>query len=160
MSDNIFFQVEMVDTALELLLENLRHLLEPKSSLIVEVIYQVQSLYNNLCLFKEFFKDSRKRSSKNEVLKVVTRRIRDVVYQAEDIVDMLVSEAAVQKSRGVIGKVLKRLDYSGKKRSLKSINEKLKNIYEDTNKFGFDDVLDQGEKESFKLTKEREVKLY
>ncbi|KAL2509920.1 Disease resistance protein (CC-NBS-LRR class) family [Forsythia ovata] len=157
MSDNIFFQVEMVDSALELLLENLSHLRQYNASLIVEVKDQVESLYKNLCLFKAFFKDSRKRRSKNEVLKVVTRQIRDVVYETEDIVDMLVSEAAVQKSRGFIGKVSKILDYSVKKRSLKSINEKLKNIYEDTKEFGFDALLDLDEKESVKITKVRKA---
>ncbi|KAL2509916.1 Disease resistance RPP8-like protein 3 [Forsythia ovata] len=177
MSDNIFVQVELAGTALEFLQEKLNHLRQSDDNLILEL----KSLYNNLYLLKDFLEDSMKMRRKNKVLKEVARQIRDVVNEAEDTVDMLVSQAAVRKSRGLSGKVFHKFDYSAKrslklqiksrglfgkvfhvfdysaKRSLKlqikSISKKVKYISEDTKDFGFDALLKLDEEESAKITK-------
>ncbi|KAL2510031.1 Disease resistance protein (CC-NBS-LRR class) family [Forsythia ovata] len=156
MSDNIFVQVELADTALEFLQEKLNHLRQTDDNLILEL----KSLYNNLYLLKDFLEDSRKMRSKNEVLKEVARQIRDVVNEAEDIVDMLVSEEAVQKSRGLFGKVFHIFDYSAKrslKLQIKSISKKVKYLYEDTKEFDFDALLNLDKEESVKITKVRKA---
>ncbi|GFP96613.1 putative late blight resistance protein homolog r1b-17 [Phtheirospermum japonicum] len=131
----------MADAAVEFLLENLKQLLLYNGNLIAGVKDEVESLYNDLSLFRAFLKDSTEnhRRQQNEVLKELVKQIRNVVYEAEDAVDTFVAHAAVHKARKPIEKALHIFDYPAKLRMAKEIElirGKVKDIYEN-NKFGF-----------------------
>ncbi|KAL2227490.1 UNVERIFIED_CONTAM: hypothetical protein Sindi_2107700 [Sesamum indicum] len=89
----------MADAAVDFLLEKLQHLLFHQSLLIIDVKKQVEKLVEDLHLFKLFLEDSAKNRRKDESLRELARHIHDVVYEAEDIIDALVTQAANSKSR-------------------------------------------------------------
>ncbi|KAG8382925.1 hypothetical protein BUALT_Bualt05G0130500 [Buddleja alternifolia] len=147
----------MADAAVEFLLENLKQLLLYNANLILDVKDHVESLYNDLSLFKAFLKDSTEKRSKHQTLKELVKQIRNVVYEAEDAIDSFVAQAAVHKARKQIGKALHMLDYKANLRSIAkdivSIRAKVKDIYE-TKKFGFE-ALTVGDGSSDRGTKEK-----
>ncbi|KAK6127625.1 hypothetical protein DH2020_038630 [Rehmannia glutinosa] len=96
----------MADAAVEFLLENLKQLLLHHAHLIRGATDQVEKLENDLRLFKAFLKDSTKKRRKDERLLELVRRIRGVVYEAEDIIDAFVTQAAESKSKGYVVRAL------------------------------------------------------
>ncbi|KAK6153972.1 hypothetical protein DH2020_013611 [Rehmannia glutinosa] len=96
----------MADAAVEFLLENLKQLLLHHAHLIRGATDQVEKLENDLRLFKAFLKDSTKKRRKDERLLELVRRIRCVVYEAEDIIDAFVTQAAESKSKGYVVRAL------------------------------------------------------
>ncbi|GER52525.1 NBS-LRR type resistance protein [Striga asiatica] len=89
----------MADAAIEFLLENLKQLLLTKAELISSSKSQVERLEKDLCLFNAFLKDSTKKRRKDLRLRELVRQIRDVVYEAEDVIDAFVTQAADTKSK-------------------------------------------------------------
>ncbi|XP_073031009.1 putative late blight resistance protein homolog R1B-17 [Primulina eburnea] len=133
----------MADAAVEFLLENLKQLLVYNVNLISEVKNHVERLYNDLGLFKAFLKDSTEKRSKNEVLKELVKQIRNVVYDAEDVIDAFVAEAAAHKARGVVKKAFHTPAYAEKLRKvgvrIEEIRQTVDSIYK--NKlFGFESL--------------------
>ncbi|MFS7960675.1 putative virus X resistance protein-like, coiled-coil [Helianthus anomalus] len=108
----------MADAAVEFLLGNLKQLLVYNAHLISSVKDQVDSLCNDLRLLAAFVKETTESRNKHAVVKELVRRIRIEVYKAEDIVDMYVFHASVQKSRTHFVKALHIPDYSMKLRSV------------------------------------------
>ncbi|KAL2243649.1 UNVERIFIED_CONTAM: hypothetical protein Sindi_0482900 [Sesamum indicum] len=80
----------MEDTFVRLLLENLNRLRLHQADLISDVKDEIQRLEKNLLLFKTFLNES---TEKREILKEVIEEIVEVVYKAEDAVDVYVSQA-------------------------------------------------------------------
>ncbi|KAK4431710.1 putative late blight resistance proteinR1C-3 [Sesamum alatum] len=91
----------MADAAVDFLLEKLQHLQYYQSHLISDVNKQVENVVKNLHIFKVFLDDSAKkrRRKDDDHLRQLVRQIRDVVYEAEDIIDALVTQAAHSKSK-------------------------------------------------------------
>ncbi|XP_057770475.1 probable disease resistance RPP8-like protein 4 [Salvia miltiorrhiza] len=89
----------MADAAVEFLLENLKQLLLHHASLLKDAKDQVEKLENHLRLFKAFLKDAPKQWRDDEKLRELIRRIRNAVYEAEDIIDAYVTQAAEAKSK-------------------------------------------------------------
>ncbi|KAL0286306.1 UNVERIFIED_CONTAM: putative late blight resistance proteinR1A-10 [Sesamum angustifolium] len=80
----------MEDASVRFLLENLNRLRLHQADLISDVKDQMERLEKNLLLLKRFLNES---TGKREILEEVTARIREVVYKAEDAVDVYVSQA-------------------------------------------------------------------
>ncbi|KAL0318440.1 UNVERIFIED_CONTAM: putative disease resistance protein [Sesamum angustifolium] len=89
----------MADAAVQFLLDNLQQLLIYHTHLIADAKNQVEKLESDLRVFNSFLKDSTKKRRKDESLRELVRQIRDVVYEAEDIVDAFVTQAAESKSK-------------------------------------------------------------
>ncbi|KAL0417224.1 UNVERIFIED_CONTAM: putative disease resistance protein [Sesamum latifolium] len=84
----------MEDTCVRFLLENLSRLRLHQADLISDVKDQMERLENNLLLFKRFLNEStQEREEEDEILEEVTAQMREVVYKAEDGVDVYVSQA-------------------------------------------------------------------
>ncbi|CAI9780523.1 unnamed protein product [Fraxinus pennsylvanica] len=132
------------EAAVGFLLENLKQLLLYNAHLILDVKSEVESLHIDLQLFKAFLKDMAKRDNNHEVLNTLVKQIRDIVYEAEDYVDMYVSHSAMQKARSGLKKVVHIFDHTTKLRNtavdIKSMRVKVKEIYQDK-KFGFEALL-------------------
>ncbi|KAJ0652910.1 putative virus X resistance protein-like, coiled-coil [Helianthus annuus] len=124
----------MADAVVEFLLENLKQLLLYNSDLIFGVKGQVESLHDELSLMKAFLKDSKEKRSEYELVRELVRQIRDVAYEAEDTIDTFVVEAAMQKERSALSRIVHPFDYPKKLRSvakdIESIKAKVKEIYE------------------------------
>ncbi|XP_073064636.1 putative late blight resistance protein homolog R1A-10 [Primulina eburnea] len=120
----------MADAAVEFLLENLKQLLLYHAHLILDSKTQVENLENDLRLFKAFLKDSTKKRKKDETLRELVRQIRDVVYEAEDVIDAFVTQAAEIKSKSYFKKIFftpaKLLTVA---KDVETIGAKVKNIY-------------------------------
>ncbi|KAK4428142.1 putative late blight resistance proteinR1C-3 [Sesamum alatum] len=89
----------MADAAVDFLLENLHNLQIYHSHLINKAKHRFEKLESNLRLFKAFLKDSVKKRREDEGLRDLASEIRDVVYEAEDIIDALVTQAADSNTR-------------------------------------------------------------
>ncbi|KAJ8570235.1 hypothetical protein K7X08_006812 [Anisodus acutangulus] len=79
----------MTYAALSSLKHTLEQLLKPNQRLVCESYIQqhVESVYQSLCALQVFLEDTTKEAKDIEILKVIEKRIRDVVYKAEDRVD-------------------------------------------------------------------------
>ncbi|KAL7589893.1 hypothetical protein Lser_V15G40183 [Lactuca serriola] len=124
----------MADAAVEFLLGNLKQLLVYNANLISSVKDQVDSLCNDLRLLAAFVKETTESRSKNTVVNVLVRRIRIEVYKAEDIVDMYVFHASIQKSRSSFERAIHFTDYPLKLRTvgkeIEDIRRRVKEIYD------------------------------
>ncbi|CAI9757446.1 unnamed protein product [Fraxinus pennsylvanica] len=144
----------MEETSMEYLLQSLKNLVFYNDHLILDVKGQVKALYNNLDLLKALFTKAEKIQNKNGVLK--QNQIRDVLYEAEDIVDKYVTESAAQKleSQNALNRrshpMLRSLG-----KQIESISTKVKKIYE-KNKGCVVQALQEGEGHA-RRTKEREI---
>ncbi|KAL0356277.1 UNVERIFIED_CONTAM: putative disease resistance protein [Sesamum radiatum] len=89
----------MADAAVEFLLDNLQQLLNYRAHLIGDAENQVEKLERNLRLLRAFLSDSTKKRRKDESLRELVRQICNVVYEAEDIIDAFVTQAADSQSK-------------------------------------------------------------
>uniref|UniRef100_A0A5B7BL80 Uncharacterized protein n=1 Tax=Davidia involucrata TaxID=16924 RepID=A0A5B7BL80_DAVIN len=137
----------MADAVVDFLLENLKQLLLYNVDLISGVKDQIESLYRELSLMKAFLKDSMEKRSEYETVRELVRQIRDVAYEAEDIIDTFVVNMAMQKARSPMRRIVHVFDYSTNLRNvgkeIESIKAKVKEIY-DKKMFGIE-VLQGGE---------------
>ncbi|XP_059316791.1 putative late blight resistance protein homolog R1A-10 [Lycium ferocissimum] len=79
----------MAYAALSSLMHTLEQLLQPNQRLVCGSCIQqlAESAYQNLCALQVFLEKATKETNNIEILKVIEKRIRDVVYKAEDRVD-------------------------------------------------------------------------
>lgn len=92
---------------MEFLLENLKQLLIHHAQLIKDAKKQVEQLEENVSFFKSFLKKvSSKKQRKDETLKALVRDIRGVIYDADDIIDAFVTQAAENKTKNYFSRVL------------------------------------------------------
>ncbi|KAL0446707.1 UNVERIFIED_CONTAM: putative disease resistance protein RXW24L [Sesamum latifolium] len=124
----------MTDAVVEFLLLNLKELLLYHSDLIYGLKDQVESLHKDLSLMKAFLKDTREKCNEFEYVREVVRQITDVAYEAEDIIDTFVVNAAMQKSRGTMSRMIHVFDNASVLRNvgreIESIRAKVKEIYD------------------------------
>ncbi|XP_051123190.1 putative late blight resistance protein homolog R1A-10 [Andrographis paniculata] len=99
----------MADAAVEFLLENLQKLVVEQTQLIKGARGEIKKLQDDLGIFRSFLVDSsKKRRRDNNYKEELVRRIRDVVYDAEDIIDTFVTQAADTRSKYNIAKYWKK----------------------------------------------------
>ncbi|XP_011072129.1 putative late blight resistance protein homolog R1A-10 [Sesamum indicum] len=89
----------MADAAVQFLLDNLQQLLIYHTHLIADAKNQVEKLESDLRLINAFLKASTKKRRKDVILRQLVREIRDVVYEAEDIIDAFVTQAAESQAK-------------------------------------------------------------
>ncbi|KAL0318595.1 UNVERIFIED_CONTAM: putative late blight resistance proteinR1B-8 [Sesamum angustifolium] len=132
----------MADAAVEFLLDNLQQLLIHHAHLISDAKNQVEKLESDLRLFKAFLRDSTKKRRKDDSLRELVRQIRDVVYEAEDIIDALVTQSAESKSKSYFSEAF---DTPGKLHSIikdiEIVSDKVKEIYGDETRIDFANLI-------------------
>ncbi|KAK4438441.1 putative late blight resistance proteinR1A-10 [Sesamum alatum] len=141
----------MADAAVEFLLDNLQQLLIYHTHLISDAKNQVEKLESDLRLFKAFLRDSTKKRRKDESLRELVRQIRDVVYEAEDIIDAFVTQAAESKSKSYFLRAFQTpVKLHGIATDIERVSAKVKDIYGDKNRIDFAalNVGDGGPEES------------
>ena len=89
----------MVDSVVSFLLENWTQLLSQESKLLGGVKDQVRLLQNELSLINIFLKNTKGKRRDNELVKDVVSQIRDVVYEAKDVIDTFIITVTKHKRR-------------------------------------------------------------
>ena len=79
----------MADCVVTFLLQNLTQLLSQESKLLGGVEDQVRLLQNELSLMNVFLQNTEGKRHDNELVKKVVSQIRDVAYEAEDVIDIV-----------------------------------------------------------------------
>ncbi|KAF3440711.1 hypothetical protein FNV43_RR18997 [Rhamnella rubrinervis] len=75
----------MVDAVVTVLLEKLLKALSEESRILVEFRDQFEKLKNELQLMQSFLKEAERLKRKNEVLRSIMGNLRELIYEAEDI---------------------------------------------------------------------------
>ncbi|KAK7859210.1 disease resistance protein rpp13 [Quercus suber] len=123
----------MADSVVSFLLENLTQLLIQESELLGGVEDQVRILKNELSL-------PRKRHDK--LVKEVVSQIRDVAYEAEDVIDTFIMTETKHRKRSKLRKAFHYFNRASALHKVANEIERIKNvikeIYENKNKYGIE----------------------
>ena len=102
----------MADSVVRFLLENLTQLLTQESKLLLGVKGQVRSLKNKLSLINLFLQKTEGKRQ-DELVKEVVSQIRDVVYEAEDVINTYIITVAEHRIRSKLRKLIHSCDAGG-----------------------------------------------
>ncbi|QHO09924.1 hypothetical protein HN51_068050 [Arachis hypogaea] len=94
----------MADGVVSFLIQNLSQLLVDEAKLLSGVEGKVKSLISELKFIDIFLKSSEGKRN-NNIVKEVVNQIRDVAYEAEDVVDTYVANVSLHRSRSILGKM-------------------------------------------------------
>ncbi|KAL0356354.1 UNVERIFIED_CONTAM: hypothetical protein Sradi_4082300 [Sesamum radiatum] len=111
----------------------------------------VENLETDLRLFKAFLKDSAIKQRKDDRLRELVRKIRDVVYEAEDIIDAFVTQAAENQSKSYFLRAFQTpVKLHGVATEIERVSAKVKEIYGDKSTIDFASLTvgDGGSEES------------
>ncbi|KAM3743049.1 hypothetical protein ACB098_07G115800 [Castanea mollissima] len=131
----------MTDSVVSFLLENLTQLLIQESELLGGVEDQVRILKNELSLINLFLLNSEgKRHDK--LVKEVVSQIRDVAYEAEDVIDTFIMTETKHRKRSMLRKAFHYFDRASAlhevAKKIERIKNDIKEIYENKNKYGIE----------------------
>ncbi|GMY18833.1 putative late blight resistance protein homolog R1B-16 [Fagus crenata] len=96
----------MVDSVVTFLLNNVTQLLVEESKLLCGVKGQVELLQRELRTINAFLQNTERSEPTNIVVKEEVSQIRDVAYEAEDVIDTFIVKATIHTRRIVFGKVI------------------------------------------------------
>ena len=132
----------MADSVVSFLLENLTQLLIQESKLLGGVKDQVRSLQNELSLINAFLKNTEGKQHDNELVKEVVSQIRDVAYEAEDVIDTFIMTEMKHNRRSKLRKAIHYFERGSVLHEVASKIESIKNvikeIYENRSKCGIE----------------------
>uniref|UniRef100_A0A7N2MYB0 Uncharacterized protein n=1 Tax=Quercus lobata TaxID=97700 RepID=A0A7N2MYB0_QUELO len=131
----------MADSVVSFLLENLTQLLIQESKLLRGVEDQVRSLKNKLSLINRFLQNTEVKRH-DELVKEVVSQIRDVSYEAEDVIDTFIITVTEHRRRSKLRKLIHSChraiafhEVASKIESIKIIN---KEINDNRSKYGIE----------------------
>ncbi|KAL0417271.1 UNVERIFIED_CONTAM: putative late blight resistance proteinR1A-10 [Sesamum latifolium] len=128
----------MAGATVEFLLGNLHQLLTHQAHLLGDAKTLVENLETDLGIFKAFLKDSAIKQRKDERLRELVRKIRDVFYEAEDIIDAFVTQAAENQSKSYFLRAFQTpVKLHGIATEIERVSAKVKEIYGDKNRIDF-----------------------
>nr|POF23582.1 putative disease resistance protein [Quercus suber] len=132
----------MADSVVSFLLQNLTQLLTQESKLLGGVEDQVKLLKNELSLINVFLQNTEgKRHDK--LVKEVVSQIRDVAYEAEDVIDTFITTVTKhRRRRSKLRKLIHSCDraiaFHEVASKIESIKNIIKEIYENRSKYGIE----------------------
>ncbi|MED6200011.1 hypothetical protein PIB30_081199 [Stylosanthes scabra] len=147
----------MADNAISFVLNNLSQLLVRQASLLFEVDDKVRSLQSELSMINVLLKTSQGKTKK-EIDKEVVRQIRDVAYEAEDIIDTFIVNVAMHKRRTMLERMLHYFEYAKLRHNVAEKIESIKATVNEIrdNKLKFADIFQQEAESSSSTIKEEE----
>nr|QPB15504.1 POR protein [Plantago ovata] len=132
----------MADAAVEFLLTNLKDLLLYHGKLIANAKDQVAQLEEDLRLFNAFLKATIKKRRRDDSLKELVRQIRDVVYDAEEIIDTFITQSSSKKSSSSLSYFRKPVNLHNIAQQVDAVSKRIKKIYGDKLNFASLNVND------------------
>ncbi|MED6182968.1 hypothetical protein PIB30_033570 [Stylosanthes scabra] len=152
----------MAYAVVSFVLENLSQLLAQEVNLLYGVEDKVRSLHSELKIISALLKASEGKKSKKEIEQEVLSQIRDVAYEAGDVIDTFVANMAMHKRRNKLWRMLHgfdhaklRHDVAGKIDSIKATINEIRD-----NKIKYDVFQQEGEPMSTREDEERVVLLH
>ncbi|XP_057757830.1 disease resistance protein RPP13-like [Arachis stenosperma] len=143
----------MIDSVVNYALDNLSRLLVSEVTLLSSVKDQIRSLNDELKFMNIFIKSSEGKRE-DPFVKEVVNQIRNVAYQAEDVVDTYVVNVNNQRRRNMLGKFFHSKDhvmmFHEVSDQINSIKRRIDEIYQNKSKYG----IQQGDFESHTGNKE------
>jgi hypothetical protein len=133
----------MADSVVTVLLDYLSGLLKEEANFLDGVEDKVSSLHGELRLINIFLKNSEGKRN-DEIVKEIVRQIREVAYEAEDVIDTFIFKVAEHRRRSRIGRIFrlpshtKMLRTVGRK--ITNIQEKINKIYNNKERYGIERV--------------------
>jgi signal recognition particle GTPase len=133
----------MADSVVSVLLDYLSGRLKEEANFLDGVEDKVSLLHGELRLINIFLKNSEGKRN-DEIVKEIVRQIREVAYEAEDVIDTFISKVAEHRKRSPIGRIFhspshtKMLRNIGKK--IIDIKDKINEIYNNKERYGIERV--------------------
>ncbi|KAF3951133.1 hypothetical protein CMV_023186 [Castanea mollissima] len=132
----------MADSVVTFLLQNLTQLLSQESKLLGGVGDQVRLLQNELSLINVFLQNTEGKRHDNELVKKVVSQIRDVAYEAEDVIDTFIMTVIKHKRRCKLTKLIhscnRAMSFHEVASKIERINNVIKEIYNNRSKYGIE----------------------
>nr|POE99643.1 putative disease resistance protein [Quercus suber] len=136
----------MAESVVSFLLQNLTQLLSQESKLLGGVEDQVRLLQNELSLINIFLKNTEEKRHDNELLKEVVSQIRDVAYEAEDVIDTFIVTVTKHKRRSKMRRFILSCDrailFHDVAKRIESIKNVIKEIYDNRSKYGIGEIAE------------------
>ncbi|KAK7853407.1 putative late blight resistance protein like protein r1b-8 [Quercus suber] len=117
----------MADNVVTFLLENLTQLLTQEAKLLYGVEDQVRLLKNDLSLINIFLQKTAGKRHENLVKELVIQ-IRDVAYEAEDVIDTFIVTETKHRKRNFLGQTIHSYDRRSALREVANKIERIKNV--------------------------------
>ncbi|KZV44542.1 hypothetical protein F511_17448 [Dorcoceras hygrometricum] len=95
------------EAAISFLLDNVKQLLRDQLHLIKGAESEVNGLQKDLEVLQAFIEDNTAKKNKDQTLKVLMRRVRELIFEAEDVIDASVIQAAEKKTQSFFAKMKK-----------------------------------------------------
>ncbi|KAJ9169922.1 hypothetical protein P3X46_018065 [Hevea brasiliensis] len=138
----------MADGAVNFLLDKLTNVLMQKASLLGDARDEVEKIKLELESMRSFLRDAERRKERSESVETWVRQVREVAYEAEDIIDEFMHyksreqfkngfKVVVQDVVNFPKNVTKRHQISSK---LQKIKAKVHEVYERSKRYGFDQL--------------------
>uniref|UniRef100_A0A7N2MZ19 Disease resistance N-terminal domain-containing protein n=1 Tax=Quercus lobata TaxID=97700 RepID=A0A7N2MZ19_QUELO len=99
----------MADAVVTFLLQNLTQLLSQESNLLAGVEDQVKLLKNELSLVNVFLQNTEGKRHDSGLVKELVNQIRDVAYEAEDVIDTFIITMTKHRKRSKPRKVIDKI---------------------------------------------------
>ena len=122
----------MADNVVTFLLENLTQLLTQEAKLLYGVEDQVGLLKNDLSLINVFLQKTAGNRHDN-LVKVLVSQIRDVAYEAEDVIDTFIVTETKHRKRNFLGQAIHSYDRRSALREVANEIERIKNVMNEIN---------------------------
>ncbi|XP_059438430.1 probable disease resistance protein At1g58602 [Corylus avellana] len=140
----------MADSVVTFLLQYLPRLLAEEANLLRGVKGEVDSIHLELNLINIFLQNSSEGKRKEHgIVKEVVRQIRDAAYEAEDVIDTFILNAAEQRMRNRIWKLLHCFNdiktFHVVANKIQGINKQINQIFDNFNKYGIDRAETSGD---------------
>ncbi|MED6148748.1 hypothetical protein PIB30_055753, partial [Stylosanthes scabra] len=139
----------MADNVISFVLDNLSKLIANEANLLSGVDDRVRSLQSELSMINVLLRTSDGKT-KTEIEKEVLRQIRDVAYEAEDVIDTFVVNVAMHKRRTKLARMLHGFEHAKLIHDVAEKIDSIKAAVDDIrdNKIKLNDVFQQEEGES------------
>ncbi|KAF8389357.1 hypothetical protein HHK36_026051 [Tetracentron sinense] len=120
----------MAEGVVTFFLQKLSDLIERKANLLCGVDEQVNSLRAELEWIRSFLKDADGKRKENERARVWVNQVRDVAYDAEDVIDEFILKVESQRGRslGVIGSLRSSVRSTNKLKTLHEVRIQIEKI--------------------------------
>ncbi|GMY21884.1 putative late blight resistance protein homolog R1B-16 [Fagus crenata] len=123
----------MVDSVVTFLLNNVTRLLVEESKLLRGVKDQVELLQRELRTINAFLQNTERSEPTNIIVKEEVSQIRDVAYDAEDVIDTFIVKATIHTRRIVFGKVIHYWDQASTLHDIAQNIERINNFIKGIN---------------------------
>ncbi|KAJ1411948.1 Virus X resistance protein-like, coiled-coil domain [Sesbania bispinosa] len=115
----------MAESAVAFLLQNLSQLLKNEAKLLFGVEDKIKLLHNELQMINVYLKSSSEQKNMKEIQQTVVSQIRDVAYEAEDVIDTFITNVSIYNRRSKVGRMLHSVEHA---KMLHNLAEKIDSI--------------------------------